>query len=499
MDRQVVSVIHPVLEKQEEYVISGDFVLPEYCPDIAVVLKCMVTPYVNNRQWSNGQLLLDGIAVVRVLYLDEERRCVREAEFSHPLSCTLRADTAQAPVARIAFRQEYVNCRATSPRRLEVRGAYAVMATAYDMQTNELLSEEQQAGLHYRTVQAATSLLKVSTERVLALSDVIDFEAPAELLLGGDCWAVVQECKLLAGKAIVKGQVFDHQLYAGDSEEGKVRVIDHTIPFSQIVDLPGAEESDRCVAEVSVLSDSHRCAINAEGVNTALEINLKLLIQVQVLATQTMTLVQDAYHTHYPSALTQQDVMMRCYLGTHRETLPWQKRLELPDGEVGEILDIWAYPGAATCCCADAAVRVDCRLHICMLVRDGNGAIAYYERPEELETEFPCDGNTASAAVAVQSVSYTVVSGHLELRIGLNVNIEQWIESSVCAVQDLTLKTEEPYEADRASIRLYYAQPGERIWDIARDCHTSPAAIMHENDINGDVTERRVLVVPMCE
>ena len=55
------------MDKQEECPISGEYTLPEYCPDVAVVLKCFAYPRILSRQWSGDQLLLDGNAVIRVL------------------------------------------------------------------------------------------------------------------------------------------------------------------------------------------------------------------------------------------------------------------------------------------------------------------------------------------------------------------------------------------------------------------------------------------------
>ena len=113
--RQTVTVSRSVLDAREEYLFSGDYVLPEYCPDVAVVLKCRITPRVQNRRISGEQLQLDGTAAVQVLYLDEERQCVREAEFSQPLSCTLRAEgIGESALVRVSMTPEYVNCRATS-------------------------------------------------------------------------------------------------------------------------------------------------------------------------------------------------------------------------------------------------------------------------------------------------------------------------------------------------------------------------------------------------
>ena len=89
LTKSAVRMAHCNITKQEEAPISGEYVLPEYCPDMAVVLKCYAYPRLQNRQWSGDQLMVDGIAVIRVVYADEQRRCVRTLEFVQPFSSVL--------------------------------------------------------------------------------------------------------------------------------------------------------------------------------------------------------------------------------------------------------------------------------------------------------------------------------------------------------------------------------------------------------------------------
>ena len=54
------------------------------------------------------------------------------------------------------------------------------------------------------------------------------------------------------------------------------------------------------------------------------------------------------------------------------------------------------------------------------------------------------------------------------------------------------------YPPERAAIKLYFAEKGERVWDIARECHTSPTGICRENGVtDGTLAERTMLIVPI--
>ncbi len=502
LQKQTVAALGPLFPRDEELVISSDFVLPEYCPDVAVVLKCMAAPRIQNRQWSSGQLLLDGITVIRVLYLDEERRCVRAAEFSQPFSISVRAAQAeQDPMVRVDMLPEYVNCRATSPRRLEVRGAFTVCATAHTLQPTDVVQAESGDGFCMRTAQYSCSVPCASAERVTALNEVFDFPSDlpsAELLLGGDCYACVQECKVLSGKVIVKGQVYIHQMYTDDTSAGNVYTLDYTLPFSQILDVDGVTEATLCAADVSILSDIERCCLNAAGQNAAMEVAIKLLVQVQAYRCDTVDAVVDIYHRRCPLDTRMQELSLRTFMGVQRQCTTVQRAIELPAADLRQIVDVWVQAPSLAGRCEDGSVHLDGRMTVCMLVRDTEGMMSYYERPEDVHLELAACCNAVIARATVCGVNYTATDGRLDLRVTLAVTAELWQHNDCRAVSGVALREEEAYPPERASLRLYYAQAGERVWDIARQCHTSPEGICRENDLCEDVlTEKRVLLVPV--
>lgn len=502
LKKQTVSVSVPVLDRQEECALSADFVLPEYCPDVAVVLKCLVSPRIQNRQWSGDQLLLDGTAVVRVLYLDEERRCLRQAEFSQPISCTMRVGSQPDIVPVVVDASvKFVNCRAVSPRRLEVRGALLVSASAQQPMPMEMACAADTPALCTHIKKATITTPVATAEKILTISDALDFPTdlpPAEMLLGGDCHAMIQECKLLSGKAIVKGQVHFHQLYTDNTVDGRVYCLDFQVPFSQIMDIEGAEEGQIHTAYATILADTEHCAVGPEGENSVLEVNVKVLLQLFLYEACELPLLLDAYHSGYPVRLEMQELHLQGAQGCQRETATLPVRMELPAQPLSELVDVWVQPHSLSGTCEGGTARLSGRMLVCMLVRDADGCLAYYERPEEYQLEYACVGNTVHGDVQVTAVRYRVIDNCLELQLSVFVTLYpcQRIEQKV--LREVVLQTDQPYETERASVKLYYAEPGETVWDIGRSCHTSPEAIKKENDLQEDsISRKAVLIIPM--
>ena len=338
-------------------------------------------------------------------------------------------------------------------------------------------------------------------EKILAVTETVDFPAdlpPAEQMLGGDCRAAVHECKLLTGKAIVKGQVYFHQIYTDDVVDGNTYPLDFQLPFSQILDLDGASEGVPCVAHVTVLSDTQRCVDGPQGESRALEVSAKLLVQLQLYTPQSMPVVLDAYHGKCPADLETRELSCTARLGSRWETATLPMSLELPAQPLEEIVDVWVQPVALSGKVENSKAILTGRSLISMVVRDTDGMLSYFERPEEYRLEYPCPGNEIQAHATVADWRYRTADGKLELQMTMVIGLEPAMRLAERVVTQVALHTDHPYPPERATLKLYYADAGESLWDIGRHCHTSPQAIAAENNLTGDrLDNAAVLMVPM--
>jgi hypothetical protein len=90
------------------------------------------------------------------------------------------------------------------------------------------------------------------------------------------------------------------------------------------------------------------------------------------------------------------------------------------------------------------------------------------------------------------------VDGKLEIQATVCVEMQEYQAFTHTILQDIRLDTEHPYAYSKAGAILYYAQPGERLWDIGCECHTSATLIRKENAAVPDViTTPCVLMIPI--
>jgi len=117
-----------------------------------------------------------------------------------------------------------------------------------------------------------------------------------------------------------------------------------------------------------------------------------------------------------------------------------------------------------------------------------------YKRPWKGEGPILCD-----AEGLVTGISYRISASELEIKVELRLTAAVFCQQACRFIENLTADENKPREQDSsAALSLYYAEKGERLWDIARAYCTSVAAIQQENEMEDDIVENRgMLLIPI--
>ena len=66
-------------------------------------------------------------------------------------------------------------------------------------------------------------------------------------------------------KIIAKGDINILTLYTGDNEEGSIQFMEHEIPFTQFIDLPGVGSRSECDVEYKIKDYSFNPQEDSDG------------------------------------------------------------------------------------------------------------------------------------------------------------------------------------------------------------------------------------------
>ena len=484
---------------ETECPIDGDFMLPDYCPDIAAVLKCTLTPAVLSRRQNGDKLLVEGQACLRVLYVDDERKKLQCFEGVLPFGCSIACRDVASMLPYVQMRLNYLNCHAVSSRRIDVHGALTAVCHSDTLQQMQVLCELNGEGVHTRTASVCCAVPLGVAEKNFTISETVEIDSNKpvpERVLRTACCPMITSVKQLTDKAIVKGDVQVVTLYA--TEDGITCQTQQTFPFSQILELEGLDESHLCTVHTDVIACDVQVASEEAGMGRSFAVAVKLCLRMRAVSNVTTPVLTDAYTSKYPVKTTCKQLTAEELLFTKQHTSTLKEVLDLPGEDVAEILDLWCDVIAVNVRQEAENTYADGRLQICMPVRDREGRITYYEHTGDFTLQFEeaCDRMTVD--VKVCDTDYAVVGGKIEICMQLSVSREGYAQK-ICDMLQQFEVSGDPYPEEQAALRLCRVQKGASLWELAKAHHTDMQALMEENCLDCECVQQDcMLTVPLC-
>lgn len=492
----------------QEQPIDLDFNLPDYCPDIQKLLKCQITPKINSKSISGDRLDIDGTAHIMLLYLDADRKKVRCCEHTSPFSTSVNIKSSPTnAVAVTSIKTEYINCRAVTSRRIDIHGAFSLCVKVFTKDSIDIITDINSDDLQKKKNYVNVSNFSGLGQSIFVINETIDIangSNNAEGLLRTETKAIINDYTPIANKLMLKGDIIVKILYLTDIDSGTIESIEHTIPFSQVVDTDGITETSKVSINLEVLTHNVRIKSDMSGDNNLFEFDTKLCATVFAYNDNEIAVIDDAYSTIYELGINHKQITTSQLIDTLNETFIDKGEIQLGDNNISKIIDIWNDNLNINYSQDTEGINIFGKLNVCILAYDNDDVPFYAERSADFNhkvTKYQLPDNiTSTLSANVSSISYRITSDNsLEVKAELKV-IAPLFKSNTCKIVNeiSTNQDKERLKDTTTALNLYYADKNEKIWDIAKEYCTSVEAIKLENDIFDDVVANRcMLLIPM--
>ena len=135
-----------------ELPLETEILISDYLPPVFKLVKCFAKPVVLQKQLQPGRLTLEGYLRCTVFYQGENGAGLCQTEQKLPFTKQLEVPefSFTSWTAMVEGQTEYLNCRAVNPHRIEVRGAYGLVATLHAQDKAELITALADGGIEQK-------------------------------------------------------------------------------------------------------------------------------------------------------------------------------------------------------------------------------------------------------------------------------------------------------------------------------------------------------------
>lgn len=492
-----------VLDTVAEQLTDVDLTLPDYCPNIEKILKCSLTPKIQSKTLSGGQLQIEGVCVVNVLYVEDSKKTIRCCEHSVDFSqhFTVR-DAGENSIILTKTKPEYINCRAVSPRRLVMRGAFSLYAKVIAAARTGLYTPDR-GGMEVLRQEVQLCDLRANCQEQFTVSEEISVaDKPAvEAVLYARAEASVTEAKAVSGKLMLSGDISISLFYLTNTETGETAKLNYLLPFHQILNCEGIGEDTDNIFHVEVMSFDTRLKNDILSDKPALAFDAMLCVSAEGYSAEHTDIVTDAYCTAFACTPQMTELSMVSRVCAVNETSIEKMTAKIDGCKISKILDIYADSVTLDTAAGEDGMTARGKINLCILALDEREFPVMVERSCEYERRLAVSGgcnrllfDSARAA----SVSYRLTEdGSVDIRCELHISGGAVQNDRVRAVSAVDVFEDSPLAPADCALTLYYAAAGESLWQIAKAHNTAMALLQEENALSNVILDSdSMLLIP---
>lgn len=504
LTHETICVDEPIFDDNLEQAVEMDYALPDYYPSIFKLLKCRITPCVYACRTAGDKLVVDGVSIVQLIYVCEDQNRIHSIEQKIPFSKTaeMKAESENAIISYDA-RCEYANCRVVNPRRVDLRGAISIHVTVCNQVQQNIVCDAQGSGIQLNRSAVCVGGEHLWATKQFSVSEevqVADLPPIGEVLTLEAC-AVPQECKLIANKAVTKGEAFLHILYCSDEEEPTIQKINASVPVSQIVDMPGVEEEYECMADYKVTS----CEYTVGEGGASIQVELDITVCCEAYLNKTTDGVDDAFSTQFELDIQSKDFKTEKLISMIKKQVQLEQDFDFPG--ISQVVEtLYSINHVAGTVSQPGKIDFTADLELLALGFDNEGNPACIEKTTpvsfSIDQDISCDDPVIKAAAQPIDAEFQLNDGQLHVTFRFQMVGKVICQQKWHCIIDIKPNEEKPkVRENTGALTLYYPDRGESIWDIAKRYNTSLSAIVEENGLESVQTlpENGMILIPIVE
>lgn len=513
VNKEAVRACEKICSSTQEQSVELDYVLPDYYPEIFRIIKCCAEPEITACAVNGDRVNYELTVCLRVIYCSEGSASPEAVEQKLVYSRTVNLDRpAEQASVYINASPDHINCRAVNRRRIDVRGAVTVNICVMGETVTEAVSEAfgENIQLRKRSCMCPSQVIKAQKRAVVSDDFTLSETAPPiGTILRASAEIVSADKKIIAGKAAAKGELKISVVYTshGEDSENPVTSMQFSMPFSQLVELEGLDDDHQCFINSSVVSCTLTPRSEGDGNSRQLECEVLLLIDCYAVKMAEYELACDEYSTSYASSHTA--VQVRCEKAPSPLDTGFSVRgiCENKDSPISSVYDVWCSSSGLRLSVIDGKLTAAGNVTLTVMGQTESGDFVICETDVPVEEEISSDMRDISpdadirVTFPVTSCTYTITADNTA-EVKAEIAVRGWLTDHILteAITDISVDETVPREqSGDYALRLYFAESGEELWNVAKRYGASMLRIIEENELDGDVVkEAKMLLIPVA-
>lgn len=497
--RETIKVSQVVAKDSAQTIVENDIIVPDSKPDISRILLFDGEAVVNSTQITRDKAVVDGTITYKILYLsDDEEQRIKSITSSSGFTQAIDAGDFSGDYRGSAkCGIEHIDYGIINSRKINVK---SIVKTDY-----KVISEGEQSIVNDIRGIDEIQVLKNSTglncyigmgEGTYTISDAMEVPAgkpSIREILRNDIKITGKEYKVTDNKVVAKGELNVSTLYIGDNETGSIQFMEHEIPFTQIVDLNGVTEGSVCKVDFKIIDSKLETGEDSDGEIRFINGDIVLNVAVEGYEKRDIELIDDAYSTSMLINLEKEAFVMEEAAAENRSQVVLKDTITINEDspDMAEVFNVLCSPSLSEYKVLEDKLVLEGSVFNNVLYLASSEEEPVFCHQQEIPFKQTIDvkgigaGMTCDIDLDIDHCNYSMVSANeVEVRLVIGVSSRFLNQVKVpLIVRAAEQAIDEKWLAAQPSLTIYFAQPGDNLWKVAKRYHTTVDDLKYINSL----------------
>ncbi len=511
--KESIRINNIIGEDTAQTIVEHDIIVPDTHPDAARILLMDGEVFERSSEVLQDRVAVNGTIRYKILYVsEEENNAVRSINANNDFLYNVDVlNSKYGMKANVNCDIEHIDFEILYGRKIKVKTIVKIdvkVAEEVDQDFVNNLEGLEDIEILKNNVDVNSYLGENNAHCNINESMEIPAGKPTiKEILRSDVKIVGKDYKLSDNKVIAKGDLNILTLYVADDEEKSIQFMEHELPFTQFIDIQGINEGCECEVDYKVLNYTFKPGEDNDGELRVLNGDIELVIKAQAYEKRQVDVIADAYCLSRKLSIEQKEFSSKRVICNEKNQITLKETVYI-DGdnpEIAEVFNVLSKPSMFQCNAANGSVNLEGAVNnnILYVAKDSEQPVSCYdcETPfkqnvevKELKPDMNCEVD-----LEVEHCNYSMISSNeVEIRVIINVCVKVFDDVKIPLVSKVTDNAIEDKKGDCPSITIYFSQPDDTMWEIAKKYYTTVEDIKKVNNLYEDenITPGQQVMIP---
>ncbi|GAB6085626.1 DUF3794 and LysM peptidoglycan-binding domain-containing protein [Alkaliphilus crotonatoxidans] len=498
LQKDMFTVDQIIGQETAQAIIEGDILVPDIKPDITRIISVDGAMEVTKKEVLENKINVEGVIKFKILYVSdrgEEPLYSIDSSTVFKYAIPIEGITSKMK-AEVQGDLEHIEYVINNERKIGVKAVVNLFGTAIEGVQQQVarevtgLEDIQVLREEFQYTEVAGEA--VSEALVKDTFELEDQESPVKEILKWNAVAVEKETKISEDKVIAAGTLLVELLYIADDEMNSLNILKKEIPFTHFTEIANIDDSMKYKIKLSVEELYTDVKETLQGERKIIEVEAVTKSAVKVLDTRTRELIVDAYSPSKSLKVGKNLVSLKENIGMNRSHVMLREALDVPttQPEIDRLFSVQVRPLLTDYHIVDEKAVIEGILEASVIYVSQEDLQPLYSFKQEIPFRHYVDmvglieGMEANIDLQLEEVDYHLLNGtQVDIKVTVGASCEAYTHKYIEVVHSIEELEESQDPAKRPSLTVYFMQPGDTLWQVAKRYQTTVKQILESNQL----------------